>query len=345
MKVMPAAAKTGAARTGANLTISVLITNHNYGAFLEACLASVRAQSVPADQIVVVDDGSTDDSRRILRDVGTDVTVVLQEQRGQIGALDTAVAASTGDLLCLLDADDVLLPEKLERVREVFAAHPDVDWLRHRLEFMDRDMRRLGPMIPAWVRTGRLPAHRGMIAERVVTAATSGIVVRRSLARRIFPLAAEVGRPATFTLARDADALLLGRVAAAGAIGYSLTDVLALYRRHEMQMFPGPSYLTRLIERQIEIADAVASELGHPYDNGVRPSLSHKHAMILATLEGVSRWSRRRTREWLRGMRAVTLSLWDRPMAAARQLGALSFAFVAPHTWLRKFHRQQAWTS
>ncbi|MGH7444106.1 MAG: hypothetical protein ACREKM_04480, partial [Longimicrobiales bacterium] len=121
-------------------------------------------------------------------------------------------------------------------------------------------------------------------------------------------------------------------------------DVLALYRRHDMQMFPGPSHLTRLIERQIEIADAVASELGHPYDNGVRPSLSHKHAMILATLDGVAPLSLRRSREWLGGARAIALSLWDRPVAAARQIGALTFAFAAPRAWLRKFHREQAWT-
>lgn len=330
---------------GAGLTASVLITNYNYGRFLDACLESVRTQTRRPHEIVIVDDGSTDDSRAIIDGLAGDATVILQEQRGQAGALDAAVAASTGDLLCFLDADDVFLPEKIARVTAFFEEHPDVHWARHRLALVDHAMRPLGPMVPASGRSRRVPAHRGLMAERVVTAATSGIVVRRELAMRVFPLSEHCSRPRTFTLARDADALLLGRMVAAGARGYAMGDVLALYRRHPQQMYPSPAHLKRLLERQIEIAEAVASELGGAYGNGLRPSETHKHAMILETLAGAPRYGPRRVRRWFAGLRAVGHSLWDRPLAASRQVAALTFAFVAPGAWLRKFHRGQGWSS
>lgn len=325
------------------LRLSVLITNYNYGRFLDECIASVRSQTRAADQIVVVDDGSTDGSRERLA-VEPGVDVVLQEQRGQAGAIDAAVAASDGDLLFLLDADDVFRPHKLERIARIFEQLPDVEWLRHPLELVDTQLQPLGVRVPPVHRSGRIPPHRGMIAERVVTAATSGVVLRRSLAQRVFPLVRAQDDDAPFRLARDADALLLGRIAQAGAHGYTLNEVLTHYRRHEQQMFPKAADLRVLLERQIRVADAIAHELGFTNGNGREPSQSQKHRMILATLDGAPAFAARRSRAWLSGARSIAAALWDRPLAAARQLGALTFAWVAPRSWLRRFHRGQAWS-
>lgn len=328
---------------GAGMRVSVLITNYNYGAFLDACLASVAAQTLPAHEVIVVDDGSTDDSRDRLRRVGHHVKVILQEQRGQAGAIDTAVAASDGDILCLLDSDDILMPTKLQRVAELFRQRPEVEWVRHCLELVDNRMVPLGARVPPVIRNGPILPHRGLMAERVVTAATSGIVLRRSLAMRVFPLAPTSGE--AFRLARDADALLLGRIARANARGFTMNEVLALYRRHEQQLYPSSDNITKLIERQIEIARAVAAEFGEPYTSGMLPSPCHKHAMILESLRGIGRFRSSRARSWIRGSRAIAASLWNRPAAAARQLAALTFAFVAPGTWLRRFHRGQGWST
>jgi len=329
------------------LRVSVLITNHNYGRFLEDCLASVAAQTLPAHQVIVVDDGSTDDSRRRLADAQSmpGLQVILQEQRGQVGAIDTAISAADGDLLCLLDADDAFTPDKLARVTAIFDAYPEVQWLRHPLALVDQDMRLLGPRVPPIVRSGVVVPSPELIAERVVTAATSGLVLRRSLAQQLIPLSPTHAGAAAFRLTRDADALVLGRIARLGAPGFTANEPLALYRRHEEQMYPDSRHVTVLLQRQIEVAQAVATDLGTPYHDGMLPSPCHKHAMILATLEGARRFAPARTREWLGGARSIAGSLLGRPVAAARQMAALTFAYVAPGTWLRRFHRGQAWTS
>ncbi len=320
------------------LRVSVLITNHNYGRFLEDCLASVAAQTLPAHQVIVVDDGSTDDSRRRLADAQSmpGLQVILQEQRGQVGAIDTAISAADGDVLCLLDADDAFTPDKLARVTAIFDAHPEAQWLRHPLALVDQDMRLLGPRVPPIVRSGVVVPRPELIAERVVTAATSGLVLRRSLAQQLIPLSPTHA---------GAAALVLGRIARLGAPGFTANEPLALYRRHEEQMYPDSRHVTVLLKRQIEVAQAVATDLGTPYHDGMLPSPCHKHAMILATLEGARRFAPARTREWLGGVRSIAGSLLGRPVAAARQMAALTFAYVAPGTWLRRFHRGQAWTS
>ena len=95
--------------------ISVIITNFNYGHFLKACLASVAAQVRSADEVIVVDDGSTDGSADALAETAG-VRVIAQKNRGQAAAFNAGFAASSGDIVLFLDADDVLAPEALQVV-------------------------------------------------------------------------------------------------------------------------------------------------------------------------------------------------------------------------------------
>src|SRR5579864_5011090 len=85
--------------------ISVLINNHNYGRYLKAAIDSALDQTYPAVEIVVVDDGSTDNSRELIAAYGGRVIPVLQANGGQGSAFNAGVAASRGDILCFLDAD------------------------------------------------------------------------------------------------------------------------------------------------------------------------------------------------------------------------------------------------
>ena len=101
--------------------ISVIVTNHNYGHFLEPCLASLRAQTRSPDEIIVVDDGSEDASRTFLSDQA-DVRVILQENGGQAAAFNAGFAASTGDAVLFLDSDDLLRQEAIEVVMRLWTS-------------------------------------------------------------------------------------------------------------------------------------------------------------------------------------------------------------------------------
>ncbi len=107
-------------------TVSVLIPAYNGAPWLRACLESVLAQTYPAHEIIVVDDGSTDDTREVLRSFARHITL-LEQRRGGIGAArNRAVAQATGDLLAFLDQDDLWRRDKLEKQVDYAVAHPEV---------------------------------------------------------------------------------------------------------------------------------------------------------------------------------------------------------------------------
>ncbi|HEY2482635.1 MAG TPA: glycosyltransferase family A protein [Caulobacteraceae bacterium] len=96
--------------------VSVLIPCFNAEAWVAETLDSVLAQSWPSLEIIVVDDGSTDRSAAIIADYADrGVTLIRQTNQGTSAARNRAFAASSGDFIQHLDADDVLDPEKIER--------------------------------------------------------------------------------------------------------------------------------------------------------------------------------------------------------------------------------------
>lgn len=99
-----------------NPTVSVIIPNYNYGRFLGEAVESVLAQTYPCREIIVVDDGSTDDSLKVLASYEKNGIKVVQQKNCGVGAARNAgVKASSGDLIAFLDADDYWLPQKIEK--------------------------------------------------------------------------------------------------------------------------------------------------------------------------------------------------------------------------------------
>jgi len=95
-------------------TVSVVINNYNYGRYLREAVDSVLAQSYPWTETIVVDDGSTDDSREIIGTYGERIRAVLKDNGGQGSALNAGFRAATGSYVMFLDADDTLLPQAVE---------------------------------------------------------------------------------------------------------------------------------------------------------------------------------------------------------------------------------------
>jgi len=118
--------------------VTVLITTYNYGRFIEQAIDSVLSQDYPLDkvQILVVDDGSTDDTAERVKKYGSRIDYFQKPNGGQASALNLGIEKSQGEIVMLLDADDVFLPGKLARVADAFCHdpapgmvyHPYTDW-------------------------------------------------------------------------------------------------------------------------------------------------------------------------------------------------------------------------
>ena len=299
--------------------VSAVLSNFNYAAFLPHALDSVLGQSYEPIETIVVDDGSTDESREVL--ARYDVRTLYQENGGQAAALNAGVGAARGEIICLLDSDDMWETNKVERVVDVLDRHKRAQCLRHRLSIVDEEGRRLGPAIPAIRRTGPVPRSASLVAERVVTASTSALAMRRSAVPHAFPL--DHPRRLRF----DADALMVARLGA-GVPGWQLDEVLGSYRKHDRQQFARSEDIQRMLERQVEVGRLIAEALGRR-----EPVSNYKLRTILATLAGQPR-----TGLVLMGL-AESLRLAGRPALMARQAAALIFAAATPEQWLRKLQR------
>lgn len=108
-------------------TISAIIPVHNGERYVAEALQSVLEQSRPPDEIIVVDDGSTDGTAAVVREFGAEVRCIHQSQAGQGAARNRGVSLCQGDLLSFLDADDLWVKDKLLLQKEALARQPDVD--------------------------------------------------------------------------------------------------------------------------------------------------------------------------------------------------------------------------
>ena len=105
-------------------SVSVIIPTFNRAERLPRALLSVLEQSRPADEVIVVDDGSSDQTRELLKAEFPAIKLIVQSNQGVSAARNRGVEASSGSWLAFLDSDDEWLPEKLEVQMQAAAANP-----------------------------------------------------------------------------------------------------------------------------------------------------------------------------------------------------------------------------
>ncbi len=206
--------------------VSVLVTAYNYARFIGEALDSVLGQTYPGwVECIVVDDGSTDGTDEVLEPYRDRVVVLRQANQGQAAAFNAAFRASTGDVLCLLDADDLWRPRKVERVVQEFERFPEAGLVHHALRVVDGTG--VGLDAPFFGRTP--PAQgdvRGVMRRKVLRwmfTPTSGLCVSRAVAAWVFPLRT--------TLRISADELIAPVAALLAPVRY-VDEPLGLYRIH-----------------------------------------------------------------------------------------------------------------
>lgn len=108
------------------LSVSVIIPTYNRAAFVADAVDSVLAQTRAPDEVLVIDDGSTDGTDRVLSRFGPPVRVIRQPNRGRSAARNAGLRAATCDAVIFLDSDDMLMPNCIDRCVEVLERHPEV---------------------------------------------------------------------------------------------------------------------------------------------------------------------------------------------------------------------------
>lgn len=173
---------------GPRPTVSIVIDNYNYERFIGSAIESALGQTYPGVEVVVVDDGSTDGSLQVIDRYRDQVVAVEQANGGQAAAVNAGFAASTGDLVIFLDADDQLHPQAAERVVQHFG--PGVAKLHFRLDAVDMDGAPLGftnPPASQPLPTGSLVPSL-LASGRYTTPVMSGNAFARVVLERILPM-------------------------------------------------------------------------------------------------------------------------------------------------------------
>jgi glycosyltransferase involved in cell wall biosynthesis len=203
---------------------SILINNYNYGRYLGQAIESALSQTYPAVEVVVVDDGSTDNSRDVIAGYGNRVHAVLKGNGGQASAFNAGFAACCGDVICLLDSDDYFHPNKVEEIVKAMVANPDAGWVFHPVCRIFTDGRTLtAPSIAGrMVIDNRALALRGRLSGPPGPV-TTGMSLSRSLLAKLLPMAEEIRITADNYLKFLASAL---------SPGVYLSEVLSVQRLH-----------------------------------------------------------------------------------------------------------------
>jgi glycosyltransferase involved in cell wall biosynthesis len=203
--------------------VTILINNYNYARFLGEAIDSALGQSYPHKEVVVVDDGSTDNSRQVIASYGERIIPVFKENGGQASAFNVGFTKSSGEIIVFLDADDYLFPNTVERV--VAAWIPGIVKVQYRLQKIDHERNPIGfcPSLDLPMESGDvLPTllRKG----RYISPVTSGNSFSRAVLEKILPV------PETeFRLCADAYLIFLAPFY--GEI-VSLEEILGVYRIH-----------------------------------------------------------------------------------------------------------------
>jgi glycosyltransferase involved in cell wall biosynthesis len=208
--------------------VTVLIDTFNYGHFIEEAIRSVLIQDFPAEQIeiIVVDDGSTDNTRELVAKYGERVQYFYKPNGGQASAFNYGVTRARGEFIALLDADDYWLPSKLSKVIDAFQNSEDVGLVYHRfqefrMESYERSVAEFNAV------SGFVPADIKSIL--LYTACqTSGLTFRAELVRKLLPLDER--------MIISADALLAALIIFLGPV-VAIDEPMGVYRIHGANLY------------------------------------------------------------------------------------------------------------
>lgn len=204
--------------------VSVIINNYNYAQFLGQAIDSALNQSYQSLEVIVVDDGSTDRSYEVISQYGDRIYAIFQENGKQAAALNTGFAASKGEIILFLDADDYLLTTALEQIVTTF--QPEIGKVHFRLQVVDGNNQPLGYFIPSiGMKLSSGEVWRNLLqTSSYVSSPMSGNAYRRKTLDPVFPI------PDEYKTTAD-DYLMISTPFYAGKLA-SIDEPIGAYRVH-----------------------------------------------------------------------------------------------------------------
>lgn len=245
-------------------SISVVIPCYNGARFLRETLTSVLSQTRPPSEVIVVDDGSTDGSGDIARSFGAPVAVITQANSGLGPTRNRGIQAVSGDVVALVDADDLWHPEKLERQVAYLEQHPDVGAVVTSVDKFTGDLSQRFAFLRIEDEVMRNSTALDFLIHPRVN--QSAVVMRT-------PVAKAVPYPDN---RRDSEDMLqaveLRMVAIIGAVA----DVLTFYRQHPAQMTQDRDHMSKSLRTRLDWAAENHARLGvTSAADAMRPLLDH----------------------------------------------------------------------
>jgi glycosyltransferase involved in cell wall biosynthesis len=208
-----------------NPKVSVIIPNYNYSQYVGEAVESTLAQTYANVEIIVVDDGSKDNSLELLESFGDKITVLKQQNAGVSAARNNGVANSDGEFIAFLDADDVWLPEKLEKQIAAFLNDKDLGLVHVAVQDIDAAGKNLETHFDGL--SGEVSQELLLFKGAVILGGGSGIMIPR----KIFE---EVGGFDS-RLSTSADWDIFYQISSRCKVGF-IDEVLLKYRIHGSNM-------------------------------------------------------------------------------------------------------------
>jgi glycosyltransferase involved in cell wall biosynthesis len=168
--------------------VSIIINNYNYDRFLSQAIDSALNQTYRYFEVIVVDDGSTDNSREIIAAYGDRIIPIFQTNGKQAAAFNSGFARSKGDIIIFLDSDDYLFPHTIDQIVSVWK--PKLSKVHYRLMVVDTVGHSLGYSSPQ----GSTPLASGEVWKMLldqggyVSTPTSGNALNRNVLEKLFPI-------------------------------------------------------------------------------------------------------------------------------------------------------------
>ncbi|HEY9768037.1 MAG TPA: glycosyltransferase [Coleofasciculaceae cyanobacterium] len=171
-----------------SLLVSIIINNYNYDRFLAEAIDSALNQSYTDIEVIVVDDGSTDNSRQIISEYGDRIIAILQPNGKQAAAFNSGFAKSKGEIVIFLDSDDFLFSQAVAEIVAIW--QPNLAKVHYRLNVVDGAGKSLGYSSPQ----GSSPLSRGKVWQMLLetggynSTPTSGNALSRQALTNLFPI-------------------------------------------------------------------------------------------------------------------------------------------------------------